>query len=325
MKLTKEQQVKLYTNMVRVRKLDELMVQSLYGGKVVSFFHSQQGQEAIGVGVCTFLRQDDYLFYTHRGHGLCEVISKGLPAKAFIAEHYGKATGSCKGIAGFHTSDLKRGIFGLGGTVGGEFTLGAGAGVAAKQRGKGQVVAFFFGDGATGRGTFHTALLMSAYWKLPVIWLCSNNTMAQWVPTKVTCPKENLADFAFGYGIPPTVVDGQNVVAVYEAVQAAVDRARAGEGPSFIEFKTCRFRAHLEGFPDISQWGLRSEEEVEVWKERDPIELFKKRLLEQGVLTEADIERIDREAMEEVEEADRFATESPVPDPAILEKALYAD
>jgi len=325
MKLTKERQIKLYTNMVRVRKLDELMVNSLYGGKVVSFFHSQQGQEAIGVGACTFLRKDDYLFYTHRGHGLCEVISKGLPAKAFIAEHYGKATGGCNGIAGFHTCDLERGIFGLGGTVGGEFTLGAGAGLAAKLKGKGQFVAYFFGDGATGRGTFHTALLMSAYWKLPIVWLCSNNAMAQWVPTKVTYPKENLADLAFGYGIPAAVVDGQDVIAVYEAVQTAVEIAKAGKGPSFIEFKTCRFRAHLEGFPDFSQCGLRSEEEVNAWKKRDPIILFREKLLKEGVLTQADIDKIAREAEEEVEEADRFATESPVPSPDILEKALYAD
>lgn len=325
MKLTKEQQVKLYTNMVRVRKLDELVIRSLFDGKVISFFHSQQGQEAIGVGACTFLRRDDYLFYTHRGHGLCEVLSKGFPAKTFIAEHYGKATGSCNGIVGFHTCDLERGIIGLGGTVGGEFTLGAGAGLAAKLRGKGQIVAYFFGDGATGRGTFHTALLMSANWKLPVVWLCLNNGMAQWVPIKAAYPKENLADLAFGYGIPASIVDGQDITAVYEVVQPAIDRARAGEGPSFIEFKTCRFRTHIEGYPDLCQCGLRREEEVNAWKERDPIKMFQEKLIKEGILTLDDMDLIDREVTEEMEEADRFAIESPVPAPSILDEALYAD
>jgi TPP-dependent pyruvate/acetoin dehydrogenase alpha subunit len=326
MDITKEQKIKLYTNMVRVRKLDELIAKAFYDKKLVGpFFHSQQGQEAIGVGANTYLRPDDYLFYTHRGHGLCEVISKGLPAKNFVSEHFGKVTGSCKGVGFFNNCDPKLGFYGLDGTVGGEFTMGAGAGLAAKMRGKGQVVAIFLGDGATGRGTLHEAMLMCANWKLPVIWLCSNNGMGMWVPVGVAFPKENIADLAFGYGIPSAVVDGQDVLAVYESVQTAVARARAGEGPSFIEFKTCRFNAQLEGAPDISQEGLRSEEEVSAWKQRDPVKLFREKLLNEGVLSQADADRIDREALAEAEEAEKFATESPVPTPDILEKLLYAD
>jgi len=326
MNITKEQKVTLYTNMVRVRKLDEFMVKAFYDGKIAGpFFHSQQGQEAIGVGACTFLRQDDYLFHTHRGHGLCEVIAKGLPAKAFVSEHFGKATGSCKGL-GFATNcDLKLGFFGMAGTVGGEFTLGAGAGLAAKLRDKGQVVAIFLGDGATGRGTLHEAMLMCANWKLPVLWLCSNNGMGMWVPVEVAYPKENIADLAFGYGIPASVVDGQDVMAVYEAVQTAVDRARAGEGPGFIEFKTCRFRSQLEGAPDINQDGLRSEEVVNAWQQRDPINFFREKLLNEGILNQTDIDRIDREALDEAKEAERSTMESPAPTADILEKALYAD
>jgi len=326
MNITKEQKITLYSNMVRVRKLDEFIVKAFYEGKLAGpFFHSQQGQEAIGVGACTFLRQDDYIFHTHRGHGLCEVIAKGLPAKSFVAEHCGKATGSCKGIGFFNNCDLNLCFFGMGGTVGGEFTVGAGASLAAKLRGKEQVVAIFFGDGATGRGTLHEGMLMSANWKLPVLWLCSNNGMGMWVPVEAAFPKENLADLAFGYGIPASVVDGQDVMTVYEAVQNAAARARAGEGPSFIEFKTCRFRAQLEGANDISQDGLRSEEEVNAWKQRDPIKLFREKLLNDGTLNQTDIDRIDREAMAEIEEADRFATESPVPTTDILGKLLYAD
>ena len=172
MELTKEQQLKLYTNMVRVRKLDEFMVKASHEGKLVALsFLSQQGQEAIGVGACTFLRDDDYIFYTHRGLGLDEVISKGHSARAFIAEHYGKATGSCNGLSGIYTCDLERGILGLAGTLPDGATESCGVGLVAKFKGKGQVVASFCGDGTSGRGPFYEALLMSANWKLPVILL----------------------------------------------------------------------------------------------------------------------------------------------------------
>jgi len=310
--------------MVRIRKLDELLVKAFYDKKF-SRYHSQQGQEAVGVGVCTFLRKDDYLYYTHRGHGLGELVSKGFSPKAFVAEHYGKATGGSNGIGLVNMCDPEMGFFGMGGTVGGELTLAAGTGISAKLRGKGQVVASFMGDGTTGRGTLHESMLMTANWKLPVLWLCSNNKIAMWVPTEVTYPKENFADLAFGYGIPAAIVDGQDVIAVYEAAQTAIKRARAGEGPSFIEFKTCRYRSQMEGAADICQDGLRSEEEINAWKERDPIDLFQDKLLKEGILTRADVERIDREALKEAEEAERFAEESPYPAPDILGKALYSD
>jgi len=325
MGLTKPQMIKLYTNMVRIRKLDELLIKGLLSGKVQGFYHSQQGQEAVGAGACTFLRKDDYVFYTHRGHGVGKVLPKGVSAEAFLAEHYGRATGTCGGVVGFHTCEPEIGILGLGGTVGGEFTVAAGAGLAAKLRGKGQVVICPFGDGATGRGTFHTALLMSANWKLPVIWLCENNLYYQHTSLSEVYPKENLADLAFGYGMPGVIVDGQDVIAVYEAVQTAIDRARAGEGPSFIECKTYRYRGHTEGRPDYAGPGLRDEEEVKAWKKRDPIDQFKAKLLEQKVLSENDIECIDQEAIKEMEEAQRRASESLTLGPEIFQNILYAD
>ena len=326
MELTKEQKIKLYTNMLLVRKLDELLVKSLNNGNLAGpFFHSQQGQEAIGVGACTFLRQDDYVWYTHRGHGVCEVIAKGLPPEKIIAEHFGKATGSCRGIGFINTCYPENGIIGMGGTVAGESTLAVGTALAAKLRGKGQVTTCSFGDGAIGEGSIHTALLMSANWKLPVIWLCSNNGMSMFVPVDVAYPRENVADLAFGYNIPATIVDGQDVFAVYEATQAAVARARAGEGPSFIEFKTCRYRSQIEGIPDFSMNGMRSEELVNSWKERDPIKLCREKLLQDGTLTQADVDRIESECRKEVDEAERFALESPIPEPGVLEEALYSD
>lgn len=327
MTLTVEQKIRLYTNMVRVRKLDELLVSAYYDNKLAGpFFHSQQGQEAIGVGVCTFLKQDDYVWYTHRGHGLCEVVSKGLPPEKFIAEHYGKATGSCRGIGFINTCYPERGIFGLGGTVAGESTLAAGTALAAQMRGKGQITACFFGDGAVGEGSLHTAMLMSANWKLPVLWLCSNNGMSMWVPVEAAFPKENIADLAFGYGIPATIIDGQDVIAVHDATQKAIDRARSGEGPSFIEFKTIRYRCQTEGSSDICLDGLRSQEMVNEWKaKKDPIKLFQERLLSDGILTQNDIVRIDREVLKEVDEAESFALKSPLSKFDILESSIYSD
>jgi len=325
MKLEKEHLVRLYTNLVRARKLDEVCIKGLYEGKVVAFFHSGQGEEAVGVGGCTSLRSDDYIYPHHRGHGIAHVISKGLEPKAFLAEHHGKATGAAGGIAGFHAAAPELGIMGAAGTIGSQFPVSAGWALAAKKRGKGQVVVCFFGDGSSNRGTLHEAMNLAAVWKLPVVWVCENNLYAQFMPIKDAYAREDIADLATGYGMPAVVVDGQDVVAVHEAVQVAVEKAREGEGPSLIECKTYRFRGHVEGVPDISHVDPRPQEEVEAWMKRDPIKLFREKLLERGVLTPADIKRIDDEATAEIEEAERFAIESPLPDPAILERCLYAD
>lgn len=327
MELEKEQMVKAYTDMVRVRKLDEVLVAGLYAGKIAAFYHSQQGMEAVGVGICSFLKADDYVFYTHRGHGIGQCLPKGVPAKEIIAEQYCRITGSCFGIEGFNTCDMDRGVPGSGpGAVAGEFTVAAGMGIACKMRGKGQVVVHYIGDAGTGRGTFHTAHLMAANWKLPVVWVVQNNFYGQWTPVSEAYPKENLADLAFGYGIPGVVVDGQDVAAVFAAGQAAVERARAGEGPTLLELKTYRYLAHVEGWPDLVGTAVRNPDEIAAWKKRDPIELFGKKLLEQGILTQVDLDRIEREAKEEMESAELFAAKSPnSEDPSILAKFLYAD
>lgn len=325
MALEKEQLIRLYTNLVRARKLDETVVKGIAEGKTVAFFHSGQGEEAVGVGGCTFLREDDYIYPHHRGHGVAHVISKGMSPKAFIAEHYGRATGGAGGIAGFHAAAPELGIMGAAGTIGSQFPVSLGWGLAAKKRDRGQVVVCFFGDGSSNRGTLHEAMNAAALWKLPIVWVCHNNLYAQFMPIKDAYPKENIADLAAGYGMPAAVVDGQDVVAVHEAVQAAVARARAGEGPTLVECKTYRYRAHVEGVPDVSHAEPRPAEEVEAWKKRDPIKLFRERLLEQGVLSQDDVERIDREVETETDEAERFAMDSPVPDPAVLQRALYAD
>ncbi len=327
MKITNETMIRMYTNMVRVRKLDEKTIECLFAGKLRTFFHSSQGQEAPGVALCAHLNKDDYLFYNHRGHGLNKCLPKGLSAREILAEHFGRATGGGRGFAGFHYSDISIGLPGMGGMVGGETTLAAGAGIACQLRGKGQVAVCCFGDGATGRGPLHEAMLMAAASKLPVIWFCENNLYAQWTCLNVSHPKEDLADFAQGYGMPSMIVDGQDVMAVYEAVGPAVERARSGKGPTFLEIKTYRYRPHAEGFPDYSvqcEGGVRPDEERESWLKRDPIELFRAALLEKDVLTQEDVDRIDREAAGEMEEAEKFAADSPWPNPADFDKALYA-
>ena len=324
MALTKKQLVKLYSNLVRARKADEVIVKGLQEGKVVSFYHSGQGEEAVGVGGCTFLRQDDYIYAQHRGHGIAHILSKGASLKAFIAEHYGKATGAAGGIAGFHFVEPELGILGGAGTIGWTFPVALGTGLAARKRGKAQVVVAFFGDGASNRGTLHEAMNLASVWKLPIVWVCHNNLYAQFMPIRDAYAKEDIADLAAGYGMPGVVVDGQDVIAVHEAVQAAVERARAGDGPSLTECKTYRYRSHSEG-ADIAHYSPRDPDEIAAWKKRDPIKLFQEKLLEQGVLAPEDVERIDAEVTAEMEEAEQFAMDSPLPSPDILEKALYAD
>ncbi|MBU2551110.1 MAG: thiamine pyrophosphate-dependent dehydrogenase E1 component subunit alpha [Proteobacteria bacterium] len=326
MQFTKEQLLKLYSNLVRTRAFDQAAVRLNAEGKLFSFYHPALGGEAPGVGGTTFLRKDDVVYPHLRGHGFPHLIGKGCDPKTYLAEHCGRATGSGKGLGGVHAEYPELGIFGGGGTIGSAFPVSVGWGVAAKKNGWGQVVVCFFGDGSSNRGTFHEAANMAAVWKLPVVWVCENNGVAQYVPIKDAYPLDDIASLGAGYGMPAVVVDGQDVVAVAEAVMAAVERAREGHGPSLVECKTLRFGAHGIGNPDKIHGQPRDPEELEAMRRRDPVELFRSRLLEQGVLTPEDIERIDGEAQREVEEARRFIDESPSPDdPSLLDRALYAD
>jgi len=328
MSLTKEQMIKLYINMVLTRKTDELMIKGIADGKVTAFFHSGQGNEAVAVGVPAFLRPDDYMYPHHRGHGIACCISKGVERgdiNILIAEHYGKATGFGGGITGFHGANPERGLFGGTGVIGSQFPVSVGWALAAKKNGKGQVCVCCFGDGSANRGTMNEAMNLAAVWTLPIVWVCENNLYAQFMPVKAAHPRENIADLAAVYNMPGVVVDGQDVVAVHEAMQIAVERARKGEGPSMIEFKTYRYRAHGEGVPDLIHADPRPQSEIDAWKKRDPIQLFQKRLLKEKVLTQADVDKIDHEMKAIVEAADKFAMESPLPDPKVLEKLVYAD
>jgi pyruvate dehydrogenase E1 component alpha subunit len=332
MPVTEKQMIDMYTLMVRSYKMDELLIRAQVDGKTVSSFHSLRGLEATHIGATMPLRRDDFLSPTLRGHGTSYVLAKGGEMKPLIAGEFGRATGLSHGLAGDHPSYPEIGILGGSATIGSQFPIALGWGLAAKKNGRGQVVAGFFGDGTSNRGTLHEAFLMTANWKLPIVWICENNGYAINMPIKDAYPKEDIADLAFGYGMPGTVVDGQDVVAVYEVVEAAVARARAGEGPSLIEAKTYHFRPHSEGQIDMRHAIPRPKEEKEAWFKRDPIKLFEDKLLKQGILTQGDIKRIDQEATAEAQEAERFALESPWAevespwnDPSTLEKSIYAE
>ena len=325
MKFTKKDLLKLYTNLVRTRAFDELFTRRLGQGKLLGFYHPSIGGEAPGVGGCTFLKKDDVIWPHHRGHALPHMIAKGIDPKYFLAEHTGKITGACGGMTGWHSFDADNGYYGMSGLIGSCFPTSVGYGLAAKKNTSGQVVVCFFGDGGSNRGTLHEAFLMANNWDLPIVYVCENNGLAQFVPFEDSFPVENVADLAQGYGMPGVVVDGQDVIAVAEAVMAAVERARKGKGPSLIECKTSRYCAHFVSAPDMSGCELRSDEEIEELKKRDPIDMCRKTLMARRVLTKKEIERIDEEVAAEIEAAERFADESPIPDPNVFDQYLYAN
>jgi len=325
MALTKENLITLYTNLVRTRAFDRAFVRRLGEGKLLGFYHPADGGEAPGVGACSLLRQDDYVWPHHRGHGLPHMISKGINPKFFMAEHSGRDTGMCRGMSSFHSVAPEYGHMGAAGTIGSMFPVTVGYGLAAKKNNRGQVVMCCFGDGGSNRGTFHECALMVNNWKLPVVFLCENNGMAQYVPVKDSHPVADIASLAQGYGMPGVVVDGQDVMAVAEAVQVAVERARQGKGPSMIEAKCERFCPHAVGSEDFSGVNIRSAEEINYLREnRDPVKLCREKLLDQGVLTEDDVRRLQAEADAEVEAAEKFVEESPITDPSIFNELLYA-
>jgi acetoin:2,6-dichlorophenolindophenol oxidoreductase subunit alpha len=324
MKLQKKHLKTFYTLMNRTRKLDELLVESLQEGKLVGFYHSGQGEEAVGVGACTFnMKDDDYLYPHHRAHALGFSLARGLSPKGWVASHFGKAAQDVEGP----TSE-ERGIFGMSGTIGGGFVMSLGWALSCKMAKKDQVTVSFFGDGASGRGTLHEAMNMASVQNLPIVWVCDNNLYGQWMPISDAFARDDIADLAHGYNMPGIVVDGQDPIAVHEAVGAAIDRARAGDGPSLVECKTYRYRGHSEGAADMAHHGPRPAEEMAAWKKRDPLLLFKEKMLKQKIFTKAELTKIEKEADKEKLAMAQYADDCPraeVQDPSILDHWLYAE
>ncbi len=323
-RLSKDQKLELYRMLVNTRKHDELNVRMASEGKLRTFYHSAQGHEAIGVGACSILNKDDFVYPHLRGHGIPYMVGKRIDPKQSVAEHLGKATGWGGGITGVHIVDKDNGVLGQGGTIGTAFVLSAGFALAAKKNGKRQVCLCFVGDGSVQRGQAHEAMNLASCWKLPVVWVVENNLMAWFTPCCDSFALKDIADMAKTYNMPGKVVDGMDVFAVREAAEKAIDRAREGQGPSLLECKTYRFRPHSEGRPDVCHYLPRPKEEIAEWKKRDPIELCRKKLVDSNVLTKKLIQKIDEEADAKAAETERFAQESPYPDPSILPSLVYA-
>ena len=321
MDFSEEQLQDFYRVMFTIRRFEEKVNELFLGGEIPGFVHLYIGEEAIATGVMANLRKTDYITSTHRGHG--HTIAKGADLNRMMAEIFGKATGYCKGKGGsMHIADFTIGMLGANGVVGGGYNLAVGAGLAAKLRGQDQVSVCCFGDGASNRGTFHEGLNMAAAWKLPVIFVCENNQWASTTPYRTTTSVENIADRATGYGIPGVVVDGNNVFAVYEAAQAAVEHARSGGGPTLLETKTYRIKGHFVGDPEM----YRTREEVQQqFETNDPLNNFKQAVLNANSLTEKDLEEIETAVQAAIEEAVDFARESPFPKPEELFEDLYVE
>ena len=300
----------LFEKMLEIRRFEE-KVWDLFGRNLIpGTLHLYIGEEATAVGVCANLRVDDYITSTHRGHGHC--IAKGAKLDRMMAELLGKKTGYCKGKGGsMHVADASVGILGATAVVGSGIPIAVGAGLSCKLRKTDQAVACFFGDGASNQGTFHEALNMAALWKLPVIFVCENNLYAMGTRISRAAAIKNLADRAGAYGMLGVAVDGNDVVAVYKAAKEAVERARNGDGPTLIECKTYRHKGHSRFDPAK----YRPSEEVREWMKKDPILRFRKKLIEEGILTEEEADQIDERITKAAKAAARFALESPYPEP----------
>jgi len=302
--------IDMYRTMVRIRAFEQRMIREYEAGHFPGWLHSYIGQEAIAVGACAHLRPDDYITSTHRGHG--HLIAKGGSVDRMVAELYGKSTGCNRGKGGsMHVADVSIGMLGANGINGAGIPIAAGCALSAQMRGTDQVTVCFFGDGAAGVGAFHEGINFASTLKLGVVYVIENN---QWFVNSRTSDCVNidhLADRASAYGIPGAVVDGNDVIAVYDVMGEAIARARRGEGPTLVECQTYRLRGHMEGDPQ----DYKPEQEQQEWEKRAPIPSYKERLVDMGVLTEATAASIQNEAESEMDAAVRFAEESPFPNP----------
>lgn len=308
MELPKEKLLQMYKTMVAIRGFEESLAAAVASGSLPGFVHLGVGQESVHVGVCTALRPSDWISSTHRDHGV--ILARGADIKRMRAEIFGKATGYCKGKGGsMHLAALDKHATGCNGILGPSQTINLGIALALKKQGQGDIAVVMFGDGAAHRGEFHEALNLAACWKLPALAICVNNRYAISVCFDDACSVDDIAARAAGYGMPGLVVDGNDVMAVYEAVSETASSIRAGKGPALIELKTSRWRGHFEGDPQP----YRTPEQLEDDKKKDPIARFAKQILEQGLATPAELQALSAQAEKELQEAIEFSDNSPFP------------
>ena len=320
MELSTEVLMDMHRRMVRIRLFEEAAGKLAEAAKLPGFLHLYVGQEAVAAGVCSTLSDADQITSTHRGHG--HLVAKGGQFNEMMAELMAKSTGYCKGKGGsMHISNLDVGMLGANGIVGAGAPIAVGAGFTNKYQDNGNVAVAFFGDGSTNIGAFHEAANMACALKLPVVFVCENNEYGEFTAREKTMAITDIVDRAAGYGMPGVIVDGMDVVAIREAASEAVARARRGEGPSLIEAKTYRYYNHH----GVQNLGLkyRTDDEVAVWRERDPIFTFEAHLIDNGTATRDDIDAIWAELRADIEAAIQFAEDSPVPTPDQLLVDVY--
>ena len=277
-------------------------------GVIAGAAHLAIGQEATEVGICAALEEDDYVTSTHRGHG--HAIAKGADVRLMMAELMGRKTGYSRGCGGsMHIFSSELGLLGGNGIIGAQIPLANGGAFSAKYRGTKQVSVAFFSEGASNQGTFHESLNMAALWKLPSIFVCENNLYAASTPAQIALSIPDIGKKASAYGMPGEIVDGQDILAVYDVASKGVERARAGDGPTLIECKTYRFVGHAGG----GKSAHNNPEELEVWKERDPILMFEKVLVDDGTMSAADQDAMKAEERAQADEAEAFGKASPFP------------
>lgn len=320
MNLSNEKIIDMYKTMLRIRKFETKAMNLFAEGSIPGFVHLYIGEEAVATGVCANLRNDDYITSTHRGHG--HIVAKGGDLKYMMAELYGKETGYCKGKGGsMHIADATKGILGANGIVGAGHNIAVGAGLSAQYRGTDQVCVCFFGDGSTNQGTFHESLNLASIWKLPVVFVCENNMYGISMSQEKHQAIQDVADRAVAYNIPGVVVDGNDVFAVYEAANEAVNRARSGQGPTLIECKTYRHRGHFEGDPGK----YKPDEEQQEWMAKDPIPRLERFLMQNSILNEDELQKVQSEVDGEIKEAVKFAEDSKEPSLESAVEDIYTD
>ena len=318
---SRTQRIALYRQMLLIRRCEEQLARAHQAGLIHGACHTYVGEEAVATGVCANLRVDDAIFSTHRGHG--HALAKGVTPGELMAELFGRATGCSRGRGGsMHLFKPEVGLMGTSGIVGPCILQAAGAGYTFKLLGSDRVGVAFFGDGASNNGAFHEGLNLASIWKLPAIFVCENNLYATEIALSSIAGNPHIAERAASYGMPGVSVDGNDVLAVYEAACEAVGRARAGEGPTLLECRTYRTRAHSEGMRDA---GYRSVEEVESWKARDPIKLLAAHLQKDDGATDEELVGIDAEIKGIIDEAYDFARNSPYPDPATAMQHVFSE
>ena len=318
--LDNKQLIELYRQMLLIRRFEEKSAEAYVAGKIGGFCHLYIGQEAVGVGTISAIRKDDYVLGSYREHGLA--LAKGMSARAIMAELFGKATGCSKGKGGsMHMFDKSLGFLGGHAIVGGQIPLATGTAFATKYLGTDQVTLCYFGEAAVNQGAFHESLNMAQLWKLPCIYICENNQYGMGTSLARAMSLQNIAQKACGYEMASEFVDGMDVLAVREATLRAVERARKDYLPTLLEIRTYRFMGHSMSDPG----NYRTRAVIEKYQERDPIKLFSASLLEKSVIDQKALDEIDRKIRAEIEDAMRFAEESPLPDPAELYTDIYAN